>query len=191
MLQAIHSRPRSQRRQHRQKKREASRCPGRPVLTLVLLLAAAGQSAAGVRCSHPQLAPSVGGGSLRSGRQACFLGLSSGEKQPPALPEPLSLGDRVRELGERIRRGGVGGLLEKGKGGGRSGKAMAAAQATTSEGRPKDRSGGRNSFIAGGLAGSISSTITCPIEVIACVLCLVRGTSVPVKTRKTRVHLNL
>ena len=179
MLHAIRSRPHSQHRQHRQKKKEALRCSRRPALALVLLLAVVQSAVGGGCCSHTRIAR----GSHRIGAGSCFLGLPFGEKQPPALPEPLSLGDRVREFGERVRRGDVGQLFGKGEGGGSGSrssssssgsdgggaKAMAAAQATTSESRPKDRSNGRNSFIAGGLAGSVSTTITCPIEVIALV----------------------
>lgn len=123
------------------------------------------------------LASAIGGGgqgrvtAISSGHRPGFLGLGFGREKAPAVPEPPSLGDRVRSLGERVRTGGAA-RLATGKGGGsRSGgageaKAMAAAQ-VRSEGQqaPTGRSNGRNSFIAGGLAGSISMTITCPIEV--------------------------
>lgn len=126
------------------------------------------------------LASAIGGGgqgqvlavSSSSGHRPGFLGLGFGREKTPAVPEPLSLGDRVRSFGERVRTGGVAGLAA-GKGGGRASggakaeaRAMAAAK-VRSEGQqtPTGRSNGKNSFIAGGLAGSISMTITCPIEV--------------------------
>ncbi|CAM9450711.1 unnamed protein product [Ectocarpus sp. 4 AP-2014] len=125
------------------------------------------------------LASALGGGgqgrvtAISSGHRPGFLGLGFGREKAPAVPEPLSLGDRVRRLGERVRTRGVTGLATGNGGGSANGgakagaKAMAAAQ-VRSEGQqtPTDRSNGRNSFIAGGLAGSISMTITCPIEVV-------------------------
>lgn len=160
MLQTRRSRPHSQHQQHRQKQREALHCskpPGAALLSVLVLFAA--------------LASSAGS----SGRPAvshrpCFLGLSFGEKEAPAIPEPPSLGDRVRDFGQRVRRGGIAGVLP-GKGSDTAGggaKAMAAAQVRGESQQPaKDRSNGRNSFVAGGLAGSVSTTITCPIEVIS------------------------
>ncbi|CAM9718799.1 unnamed protein product [Ectocarpus sp. 12 AP-2014] len=125
------------------------------------------------------LASAVGGGgqgrvtAISSGHRPGILGLGFGREKAPAVPEPLSLADRVRRLGERVRTGGVTGLATGNGGGSANGgakagaKTMAAAQ-VRSEGQqtPTDRSNGKNSFIAGGLAGSISMTITCPIEVV-------------------------
>lgn len=93
--------------------------------------------------------------------------------------KPVSLPERLWNLGERAKERGLRGLLLGGlqqRGGatcGESSKAMAARSRDAGGGRsspqPSDpktvNNGGLNSFIAGGLAGSISTTITCPIEV--------------------------
>lgn len=95
--------------------------------------------------------------------------------------ERVSLPERLRNLGERARERGLGGLLLGGlqQRGGVIGGERSTAMATRSSDagggsstrqplNPKRASnGGVNSFIAGGLAGSISTTITCPIEVRA------------------------
>lgn len=169
---ATRSRPHSQHHQHRQQQHEVVHPCKRPaagLLAVLVFFAALGSALAG---GYPQHTNTIGTHSSRP--TPCFLGLSFGEKKAPAVPEPLSLGDRARELGDRVRRGGVGGLLagkESGSSATRSGKAeaMAAAQALTDSPQPpKDKSNGRNSFVAGGLAGSVSTTITCPIEVSLC-----------------------
>lgn len=162
MLHARRSRPHSQRRQHRQKQHEGLHCSNRPGASLLLsalVLLAALASSAGSSSGYPLVRHS----------RPCFLGLSFGEKAAPAVPEPSSLGERVRDFGESVRRGGFAGVLGgKGRDSSDGGaKAMAAAQARGECQQPaKDKSNGRNSFIAGGLAGSVSTTITCPIEVI-------------------------
>lgn len=82
----------------------------------------------------------------------------------------------MRALGIGTRRDGLGdlsagGLKQRGSSGG-EGREMAAVrqkrdgggQAAGQEAKA-NTNGGRNSFFAGGLAGSISTTITCPIEV--------------------------
>ena len=166
MLQARRSRPHSQHRQHRQKQREVLPCSRRPCAGLLL-------SALVLFTALSPTAASSSGGRALVGHGPCFLGLSFGEKAAPAVPGPSSLGDRVRDFGDRVRREGFAGVIA-GTGsdsadGGTS--AMAAAQVRGEAQQPaKDKSNGRNSFIAGGLAGSVSTTITCPIEVKLCKL---------------------
>lgn len=164
MLQARRSRPHSQHRQHRQKQHKvlhSSKRPGAGLLSVLVLFTALALASSAGSSGHPLVS-----------HRPCFLGLSFGEKAAPAVPEPLSLGDRVRDFGERVRRGGIAGVLA-GKGvdnADEGARAMAAAQVgqvgAESPQPAKDRSNGRNSFVAGGLAGSLSTTITCPIEVI-------------------------
>lgn len=103
-----------------------------------------------------------------------------------------SLGDRVVSLGERIRSLALSVTHRSDSGGSGSQESEEMPQATPVSGMHKARPGGsvggtgdasptssdkpnavsagpksngRNSFLAGGLAGSISTTITCPIEV--------------------------
>lgn len=171
MLQARRSRPHSQHRQHRQKRHEVLHCsrrPGAGLLLSVLVLFAALASSAGISSSSSSGHPFV------SHSKPCFLGLSFGGKEAPPVPESSSLEVRVRDFGERVRRGGFAGVLTgKGSDSAEGGaKAMAAAQVRGESQQPaKDKSNGRNSFIAGGLAGSVSTTITCPIEVNFYVCC--------------------
>lgn len=172
MLQARRSRPHSQHRQHRRKQHQVLQCSTRPgaglLLSALLLLAALPSSVGSSSSGRPGVSHSS---------RPCFLGLRFGETATPPVPEPSSLGDRVRDFGERVRQGGggVAGVFA-GKGtdsADKEGEAMVAAQARAgSQEGPKDKSNGRNSFIAGGLAGSVSTTITCPIEVIFAVCCL-------------------
>ncbi|CAM9907854.1 unnamed protein product [Scytosiphon promiscuus] len=170
MLQAIRSRPRSQPHQQQRQQHDPDAGSRRGALAgplgLLVFFIALGSA---VGAGHPvrrQQHPSsriVG-----SRRHPCFLGLGPGKEKTPAVPEPLPREERVRRIGERVRGGGLGGLLTRKKARGKAreeeeerAEAMAAAQQA-----PKDRSNGRNSFIAGGLAGSVSTTITCPIEVV-------------------------
>lgn len=95
--------------------------------------------------------------------------------------ERISLPERLRNLGERARERGLGGLLlgglqqRSGVIGGERSTVMATRSHDAGGGsssrqpsNPKTPSnGGFNSFVSGGLAGSISTTITCPIEVRA------------------------
>lgn len=172
MLQATHSRPHSHLcQQQQQHNREAvfNRIGFAGSLRLLVLLAALGSAVGGAHPLNRQqhLSRIVG-----SQRHSCFLGPGSEKEKPPAVLAPSSPGDPVRVIGERVRGGGLLGWLSR-KGGDSArekdeeeAKAMAAAQQT-----PKDKSNGRNSFIAGGLAGSVSTTITCPIEVRARLPC--------------------
>lgn len=178
MLQATRLRSQHQERQHQQPRRQKAtggRYHCRPVPKLFLLIAALGSAIDRTGASN----------SHRSPPPTCFVGRggSSSRRSSPPVPEPLSLGDRVRNFGDKFRRdGGSAGGLEGGsssssgsssRGKRTRGKAMAGAGAAggrddgvaqgASNGQRK--ASGGNSFIAGGLAGSISTTVTCPIEV--------------------------
>lgn len=167
---ATRSRPSSQQQhQHRQQQHQQQQhevvhsCKGGLFAVLVVFAAVGSASASG---GYPLQHTSTIGSSHRP----CFLGLTFGEKKAPAVPEPPSIGDRFREIGDRVRSGGVGALLAgKASASGEPEEAMAAAQVLSESQRRqqphKDKSNGRNSFVAGGLAGAVSTTITCPIEV--------------------------
>lgn len=175
----------SHQQQHHQQKHQkikvAGYCYG-PVLRSVLLWVVLGSAIGG---------PSASTGSHRSwfafrGGHSSSRGVST-----QATPQRLSLADRFRGVGSCTRRDNAGGRL-LGEGGGKGrGKTMVAAAAAAEAARKKTRdtavkpaqsgppcgapksngNGGRNSFVAGGLAGSISTTITCPIEVgVYCVM---------------------
>ena len=204
MLQATRLRSQyPERQQHQQQRRHKASAGGsryccRPGPKLFLLFAALG-SAIGDRTGG-------GGGSSshRSppppSPSAFFFGRGSGSSSrdsAPPVPETLSLGDKLRSFGDRFRRDGGADGLEGGGGSrisskrsGSSSSSSSSSRKAMAEGGAKGRddgvaegaangqrkSNGGNSFIAGGLAGSISTTVTCPIEV-RCFPCYCRASS--------------
>lgn len=121
----------------------------------------------------------------RSGGGFNILGLGTTKPQQQQQQQQLSthkgvaaaifvIGDPIRKLRERFGGeggGSGGGGCAKVKAeivGGSNGNGMAHARAQSPNGGGSREGGtvnGYNSFIAGGLAGSIATTITCPIEV--------------------------
>lgn len=129
----------------------------------------------------------VGASSTASTTSHRFRFLPARRSPPIVLvSEPPTLGDRLKGLGGRVR-GGLGGISSGDDGvvakeGGRKfvmagvGASKKSRDASSSEGgngaiksngngNNGNGKAGLNSFFAGGLAGSISTTITCPIEV--------------------------
>lgn len=165
--------PRVLRSQHRCIDPVAFAVPRRPALAVVAsavitsLLLLLGQSCAAASAL----------GRLRLGakqqppQQQLLVGGSSSSGIAKANHK-TKLGGRLRQFRERFGGGGGGGCAKAEKAGvqivgGTNGGGMAArALPPNGNGHGAEaKVNGYNSFIAGGLAGSIATTITCPIEV--------------------------
>lgn len=182
MLQAIrlrsqHKQQQPQQLQLQKKGKKKGRRSGKAVvqqaitagggLCLSLLFVALGSAIGG----YHQPSTLVSSSHIR--QSSCFLGRRGSKTPDPAASEQITnLADRFRNIGAQLRLREGEKEASAGSGAGKKASDMAASNAkkieSSSNGNgsgAKTRPSGRNSFLAGGLAGSISTTITCPIEV--------------------------
>lgn len=163
MLQAEHNNT-TTKRNRQQHQRKKSTCfhlcrkrAGRSKVFFALLLSCAIGAGA--------VQGTAGGHSHRSYRNNSSNRHAREIEAPPGSP---SFGERLRNIGERLQ--GNGGkqtvIVSGGNGNGMVAAVEAAPGGNTGRGAAA-KSTGYNSFFAGGLAGSISTTVTCPIEVSA------------------------